>query len=254
MIYTVQKLATIAGVSVRTLHYYDQVGLLKPCSVKANGYRLYGEDELLRLQQILFFKELDFPLLAIKRILSSPHFDMRQALRDQRRMIQLKKNRLDRLIKTIDRTIKKINKEITMNDKELYGNFSKEEIEKYTEEARQKWGHTDAFKQSQERVRKMGKDGLNKVLKASGELTIKIAETMKAGLNPKSNEVQRLIALHYDGLRAFYEPSLEIYRGLSNAYITDERFKANYENITKGLAQFMHDAMVAYCEIGEAKK
>jgi len=254
MIYTVQKLATIAGVSVRTLHYYDQVGLLKPCSVKANGYRLYGETELLRLQQILFFKELDFPLLEIKRILSSPHFDMRQALRDQRKMIQLKKNRLDRLITTIDRTIKKINKEITMNDNELYGNFSKEEIEKYTEEARKKWGHTDAFKQSQERVKKMGKDGLNKVLKASGELTMKIAETMKAGLNPKSNEVQRLIALHYDGLRAFYEPTFEIYRGLANAYVIDERFKANYENITKGFAQFMHDAMIAYCETEEDKK
>ena len=246
MIYTVKKLATLAGVSVRTLHYYDKVGLLKPDSIQNNGYRIYGEHELMRLQQILFFRELDFPLLEIKRILASPHFDMRQALRDQKKLIELKKKRLDRLVKTIDKTIKKINKEITMDDKELYGNFSKEEMEQYTEEARKKWGNTDAFKQSEERVRKMGKEGLNKVLEASGKLTVEIAYTMKAGLNPESNEVQKLIAKHYDGLRAFYEPNLELYRGLANTYVADERFKINYENVASGLAQFMHDSIIFY--------
>ncbi len=254
MSYTVQKLATIAGISVRTLHYYDQVGLLKPSRVKNNGYRYYEESELMKLQQILFFRELDFPLDEIKRILSSPSFDMREALRDQRKLIELKKNRLSKLVKTIDETIKKINKEITMEDKELYGNFSKEEMEKYTEEARKKWGNTDAFKQSEERVKKMGKDGLRKALEAAGKVTVEIAEAMKAGLNAKSKEVQELIAKHYDGLRAFYEPNLEIYRGLASGYIADERFKANYENVAKGLAQFMHDAMIHFADTQEAKR
>lgn len=135
-----------------------------------------------------------------------------------------------------------------MEDTTLYGNLSQDEMEKYTEEARQKWGDTDAFKQSEERVRKMGKEGLKKVLQASGELTVEIANAMKAGFAPKNNEVQILIARHYDGLRAFYEPSIEIYRGLANAYLADERFKINYENVAEGLAQFMHDAMIAYCE------
>lgn len=254
MSYTVQKLATIAGISVRALHYYDQVGLLKPSRVENNGYRYYGAKELLKLQQILFLRELDFTLDEIKRILSSPSFDMRAALHDQKKLIELKKNRLSRLVKTIDKTIKKINKEITMNDKELYGNFSKEEMEKYAEEARQKWGNTDAFKQSQERVRKMGKNGLNKVLEASNKLTVEIAEAMKSGLDPKSEGVQKLIAKHYDDLRAFYEPNLEIYRGLANVYVVDERFKANYENVANGLAQFMHDAMTTYCNEQESKK
>lgn len=254
MSYTVQQLADLAGVSVRTLHYYDTVGVLKPAGVKRNGYRYYEEPELLRLQQIMFFRELDFSLQEIQRIMTSAYFDMATALRDQRKLIELKKNRLSRLVKTIDKTIKKINQEITMDDKELYGNFSKEEMEKYTEEARQKWGNTDAFKQSQERVRKMGKEGLNKVLKASGKLTVEIADAMKAGLDPKSEEVQKLIAKHYDGLRAFYEPSLEIYRGLANTYVADERFKVNYENVTKGLALFMHDAMVYYADSHELKK
>jgi DNA-binding transcriptional MerR regulator len=254
MSYTVQKLATLAGISVRTLHYYDQVGLLKPSRVENNGYRYYEERELLKLQQILFFRELDFPLDEIRRILSSQSFDMRDALRDQRKLIELKKNRLNKLVKTIDKTIKKINKEITMDDKELYGNFSKEEMEKYTEEARQKWGDTTAFKQSEVRVKKMGKDGLKKVLEIAGKLTVEIAKTMKAGLDPKSTEVQKLIAQHYDGLRAFYEPNLELYRGLASMYVADERFKANYENVAPGLAQFMHDAMITYCDEQESKK
>lgn len=248
MTYTVHKLATIAGISVRTLHYYDQVGLLKPSRIKNNGYRYYEESDLLKLQQILFFKELDFPLGEIREILSSPAFDMREALREQRKLIELKKNRLSKLVKTIDETIKKINKEIRMDDKDLYGNFSKEEMEKYTEEARLRWGDTTAFKQSEERIKKMGKDGLRKVLEASGKLTVEIAEAMKAEFRPESKEVQKLIARHYEGLRAFYEPNLEIYRGLANMYVADERFKANYENVSKGLAQFMHDAMIHFAD------
>lgn len=147
-----------------------------------------------------------------------------------------------------------MSKEITMEDKELYGNFSQEEMEQYTEEARRKWGRTDAFKQSEERVKKMGKDGLKKVLEASGELTVEIGVAMKAGLDANSEEVQRLISKHYDNLRAFFEPNLELYRGLANMYVADERFKANYENIAKGLAQFMHDAMIHFVKRQEAKK
>jgi DNA-binding transcriptional MerR regulator len=254
MTYTVKQLADLAGISVRTLHFYDQAGILKPARTEANGYRYYEEKELLKLQQILFFRELDFPVREIKRIISSPYFDMNSALRDQRKLIELKKNRLNRLMKTIDQTIQKINQEKNMEDKDLYGNFSKEEMDRYTEEARQKWGNTDAFKQSQERVKKMGKAGLNQVLKESGLLTQEIAECMKKGEDPKSARVQALIARHYDGLRAFYEPNFQIYRGLAGAYIGDERFKANYEKVAEGLAQYMHDAMIHYCDTHELEK
>jgi DNA-binding transcriptional MerR regulator len=248
MPYTVQQLATLAGVSVRTLHHYDQVGLLKPARVKNNGYRYYEEPELLRLQQILFFKELEFPLEDIMKILTSPSFNMEEALKDQRQLIELKKDRLTRLIKTIDKTIKKINKQTNMEDQELYGNFSKEEMEKYNEEAKEKWGHTEAYKQSTERVKKMGKDGLNKVLAEAGKLTEEIAGAMKAGDLPTSDKVQKLIARHYDGLRAFYEPNLEIYRGLAEMYVADPRFKANYEKVAEGLAEYIRDGMVYYAD------
>jgi len=133
-----------------------------------------------------------------------------------------------------------------MEDKNLYGSFTKEEMEKHTQEARQKWGNTEAFKQSQERVKKMGKEGLDKALKEGGKITEGIARQMKEGKTPENSIVQILIDKHYNALRAFYEPNLQIYRGLAKAYVADERFKQNYEKVAKELAQFMHDAMMHY--------
>ncbi len=140
-----------------------------------------------------------------------------------------------------------------MQDQQLYGNFSKEEMDKYTEEAKQKWGKTDAFKQSQERVQKMGRAGLAKVMKEASELTQEITAAMTIGRSPKSAEVQELIARHYDGLRAFYEPNLKMYRGMAKMYVDDPRFKSNYENIAVGLAEFMKDAMIYFADTQEKK-
>lgn len=140
-----------------------------------------------------------------------------------------------------------------MSDQELYGNFTKTEMDKYAEEAKQKWGHTDAFKQSQERVKKMGKAGLNKILEKSGKLTLEIAAAMAAGQDPKSEGVQKLITRHYDGLRAFYEPNLKMYRGMAKMYVDDPRFKANYENVAEGLAEFMRDGMICFADTQEVK-
>lgn len=254
MSYTVKQLALLASISIRTLHFYDEIGLLKPALVKGNGYRVYEENELLKLQQILFFRELEFSLEEIQMIVDDPKFNMLDALQDHRKSIAIKKRRLDGLLKTIDKTISKVQHKKNMKDEELYGSFTKEEMEKYQEEARKKWGHTDAFKQSQERVKKMGKDGLNEVLKESGKLTEEIASCMKSDEHPESEKVQILIAQHYEGLRAFYEPNLEMYRGLGNMYVADERFKATYEKIAEGLAQFMRDAMIYYCNVKEGKK
>lgn len=253
MPYTVQKLATLAGISVRTIHYYDEIELLRPAGIKKNGYRFYEEKELLKLQQILFFRELDFPLADIKRILSSPSFDMSEALKDQRKLIEIKKTRLTKLVQTIDKTLKKINQKTTMKDEELYGNFSKEEMERYNKEAREKWGRTEAFKQSEARVKKMDKEGLKRVLEESGKLTEEIAECMKSGTPSTSEKAQKLIARHYAGLRAFYEPNLELYQGLAEMYVADERFKQNYEKVAKGLAEYLRDGMLEFVKMGGEK-
>lgn len=246
MQYNINQLAKIAEVSVRTLHHYDDIGLLTSSRNTRNQYRIYEEKDLLKLQQILFFRELDFKLEDIKKILENPKFDIANALNDHKQMILLKRRRLNELLKTIDKTINKVTNKKYMKDEELYGGFTKEEMEKYQEEAKEKWGDTEAYKQSTERVKKMGKDGLNKVLEESGKLTIEIADAMKKGLSPESIEVQKLIAKHYEGLRVFYEPTKEIYAGLAKMYVEDKRFKKNYENVAQGLAQFMQYGMLFF--------
>lgn len=246
MSYSVQQLAKLAGVTVRTLHHYDQIGLLKPMLIERNGYRKYGQAELLKLQQILFFREMDFPLEEIAKIIGAPGFDIQSALTDQRQMLEIKKKRLNGLIKTIDRTIKSLNQEITMNDQDLYGAFSKDEMEAYAAEAKERWGNTDAYKQSQERVKKMGKEGLKKVMDEGNKISAQLAENMDK--DPADPIVQALVAKHYQWLHAFYDPNLEMYRGLGEMYSADPRFAANYEKIKPGLAQFFTTAIKIYCD------
>ena len=246
MSYNVKQLADLAGVSVRTLHYYDQIGLLKPVRNSVNGYRVYGKNELMKLQQILFFRELDFPLSAIKKILLSPDFDMEQALRDQKKLIFLKKDRLTKIIKTIDKTILKLNDQLTMKDKDLYDSLSDEQIRKYSEEAKQRWGNTEAYRQSVARVKKLGKEGMKKVMEEGNKLMVEIASNMDK--KPESEVIQKLIERHYNNLKNFYDPNPRLYRGLAEMYIADERFTAYYEKFRKGLAQFMHEAMIYFAE------
>ena len=118
----------------------------------------------------------------------------------------------------------------------------------YTKEAKQKWGHTKAFKQSEERVKKLGKAGMKKVMEESEKLTQEIATCLKNWDDPKAEKVQKLITKHYESLKAFYEPNLKMYEGLANMYIEDERFKTNYEKVAPGLAQYMHDAMIYFIQ------
>jgi DNA-binding transcriptional MerR regulator len=245
MSYTVQKLANISGVSVRTLHYYDEIGLLSPSYVKRNGYRFYDEKELLRLQQIMFFKELDFPLSEIKKIIENPNFNEEKALKDHRKMIEVKKERMTSLLRTIDQTINKITKRKKMEDKELYEAFNRSE-EKYGEEVKEKWGNTKAYKESKEKVSKMSKGDMIRIQKESDELMKEIVSSMK--FTPENKEVQKLIGRHYNNLRNFYEPNLEMYKGLGEMYVSDKRFTAYFEKYATGLAVFMRDAIYEYCK------
>jgi len=246
MKYTVKQLAQLAGVSVRTLHHYDQIGLLKPAEVKANGYRQYGEQELLKLQQILFFRELEFSLDEIQRIINSPNFHLESALMDQRKMIELRKKRLNALIRTIDKTLQKLNLHTPMKDGELYDAFSDEQTKQYADEAKQRWGHTDAYKESQERVSKMTKGEMAEIQAANENLILRLVSKMH--LDPADGEVQALVAEHFNALKYFYEPNLEMYSGMANMYVDDERFKAYYDKFQPSLAEFLSQGMKVYCQ------
>jgi DNA-binding transcriptional MerR regulator len=252
--YTINKLAKLAGVSVRTLHYYDEVGLLKPSAVQKNGYRVYEQAELLKLQQILFFRELDFPLEEIKQAFSSPSFNTQRALRDHRAMIELKKRRLSGLIKTIDRTLKKLDSQKPMEEKDLqqlYETFGEDTIKNYAEEVKQRWGDTEAYKQSMERASKTTKADYEKYKKDSDIFMKKVAATMDKGAT--SPEFQTLIAEHFKSLSAWYEPNFEMYRGLANMYVEDPRFTAYYENYRPGLAKVFSEAILYFIEHNQPK-
>lgn len=246
MSYTIHKLALLAGISTRSLRYYDQIGLLKPSSLMKNGYRLYDHQALLRLQQILFFKELEFPLEEIKKILDNPDYDQTIALKDQRRLLELKQRRLQGLVKTINTTINSMTHKTNLDDQELYTNFNEEEINQYAEEAKKRWGHTEAYKQSQERTKHWTKEDYKKIQAAGNALTTKIAEAMSKGV--RDNSVQALISEHHQGINAFYDCSLEMYQNLGQMYVDDPRFTAYYEKFAQGLALFIREAIAVYCQ------
>lgn len=251
MKYTVQSLADLAGVSVRTLHYYDEIGLLKPSMVARNGYRYYEEKELLRLQQILFFRELEFPLDEIKRMMSSPYFDPVEALRSHRKLIEVKKKRLEKLLTTITKSIKHMTQNQKMKDEEMYDAFKDPDVAKYQNEARERWGNTDAYKQSMAKVSKMTKAQMEKLKEDSKKFTQKLADAMDKGM--KSKEVQDLIAEHYKGIQFFYDCPLPIYRTLGQMYVDDPRFTVYYDTFRPGLAVFMRDAITYFCDTREQK-
>jgi DNA-binding transcriptional MerR regulator len=195
----------------------------------------------------MFFKELEFSLEDIHSILKNPKFDLRKALLDHRNLIEIKRKRLNGLLRTIDKTIKKINREKNMTDTELYDGFSKEESEQYAKEAKERWGNTEAYKQSQERYGKLSTEDKKRIHEAGDHLLKEIVKLMNGGASPASVEVQALIATHYDGLRVFYEPNIEMYRGLATMYVDDERFAKTFNKYADGFAVYMRDAMYVFC-------
>jgi DNA-binding transcriptional MerR regulator len=241
MSYTVRKLAKLAGVSVRTLHYYDEVGLLKPSFIKENGYRVYEEKELYTLQQILFFRELEFSLEQIKEIMNAPKFDPLKALREQKKLLRLRKERLNKLIETIDKTIISQRGGEDMTNDDLFNSFSREQIEEYKTEAKERWGQTKAYKQSIERMRSWTSDDYKRVAQEGQDITASIAKVSDFGI--ESPEVQTQVKRHFEYINEFYDCTAQMYRGLGRMYTEDPRFSAYYEKFKPGLAKFMSEAI-----------
>jgi DNA-binding transcriptional MerR regulator len=243
--YPIHELAEMAGVSVRTLHHYDQINLLKPTARNAAGYRLYQEKELLRLQQILFFKELGLPLRQIRSILDQPGFDQVSALKDHRRLLQTEMERLALLLHTIDRTIIKIMEDpMELTDAELYEGFPQETAERYQREAAALW--PEKYAEANRRIRKLSKEQWN-AIKAEGDaLTRQLAGLMDKA--PGDAQVQQAIARHQAWIENFYAAPADLYRGLGQMYAEHPEFRANYERYAPGLADFVRAGIEYYCE------
>ena len=247
--YTVQQLARLAGVSVRTLHHYDHVGLLTPSARTAAGYRQYGEADLLRLQQILFFRELDFPLTDIQAILDQPGFDQVKALHDHKRLLQQEADRLGRLLNTIEKTISRLTEDnmtmTPMTDEELYEGFTPEQIERYTREANERYD-PKIVAESNRRVRNMSKAQWQAVKAEGGAVAQQLADLMDK--SPGDAAVQAAIARHYAWVDNFWHPTAESYRGLGQGYAEHPEFRAFYEKYRPGLADFLCAAMSYYAD------
>ncbi len=247
--YTVQKLASLAGVSTRTLRYYDEIGILKPARINSSGYRIYGQAEVDRLQQILFYRELDVSLDRIKDIVTAPSFDGTAALREHREKLLEKKEQLEVLIANVDKSIALTEGRMNMSNKEKFEGFKKKMVEdneeKYGKEVRQKYGN-DAVDQSNKKVMNMTKEQHDQVTVLAEQVTETLAEAFKTG-DPAGELAQKAAALHKQWLCYFWNQySKEAHAGLAQMYVDDERFTAYYDKEQPGTAEFLRDAIHIY--------
>lgn len=241
--YTVKQLADLAGVSRRTLHFYDQIGLLKPDLVRNNGYRQYGEAALLRLQQILFFRELDLGLEEIGRLLDNPGFDTLQALGAHREALLARKQRLDRLIATVDDTVAMLKGEKTMDEGRLFEVWSDEKSKEMQEEAVQRWG--EKARESQKLWNSYSPEKRAQI-GAEGEANYReMLAHMHEG--PGSPAVQAAVAKWHEHMRYFYEPTIEILEGLGHHYNQEPRFQATFAKLHPDFPAFLEQAITIYC-------
>jgi DNA-binding transcriptional MerR regulator len=250
MAYTVKHLAELSGVTERTLRYYDRIALLKPSFYGDNGYRYYNDDAIMKLQQVLFFRELGFRLEDIKAIVSRPDFDTLHALRIHRTGLEKRASRLKQLLNTLDTTIQHLEGAQHMDEDQVFKGFSQEEEALYRQEASELYGKK-TVDDSYRRWNRYSKQEQKDIIARGNRIHLAIADVMDRGHD--SPEVQALMAEFHDHFQAFYDCTLEIFRGLGQMYTQDDRFRANYERIRPGMAEFMRDAMGHYCDVQKAK-
>ena len=241
----IKEFAGLTGVSVRTLHYYDEIGLLKPSFVdEQNGYRFYDEASLERMQEILFYRELDFSLKSIAELLTSPNYNKQKALAKQKRLLTLKKERLERLIAALEQAEKG---EIKMS---AFDNSEYETArQQYEDEAKQRFGETDAYKESRAKTAGYSKEKWNDVLGGMNGVFAEFAECRNCGERADSDTAQRLVKKLQDYITAnFYHCTDDILAGLGQMYVCDERFRNNIDKNGDGTAEFVSEAIGIYCK------
>lgn len=249
MEYTVQKLGQLAGVSTRTLRYYDQIGLLQPSRVKSNGYRIYGQSEVNRLQQILFYKELGVSLDMIKEILSSSTFNAEAALRKHRLQLIEKRQQIETLICNVEKTIAESEGRMTMSNKEKFEGFKQnllsENEKKYGKEIREKYGK-ETVEQSNAKLMNLSEEDYQKVTALEKQIRDVLAKAFTSG-DPADPLAQQAADLHKEWLCYFWPSySKEAHAGLAQMYVDDERFTAYYDKDQPGTAEFLRDAIAIY--------
>lgn len=247
--HTVGVVANLVGVSVRTLHHYDDIGLVTPSGRTASGYRSYSSADVERLHQVLLYRELGFPLEEIATLLDDPSVDALAHLRRQLDLLGERIDSLHRMAAAVEKIMeaRTVGNQLTPEEqREIFGNDWP--AEEYAAEAEERWGNTDEWKQSQERTAKFTKADWQKVKDDNDALMAKLAAGLTGGMQPGSDEANALAEDHRAGIEQFYDCGYDMQVCLAEMYIQDERFTKTYEDVEPGLAQFVRDIIVANAE------
>ncbi len=247
--YTVKQLADLAGVSRRTLHFYDEKGLLKPASRGETGYRIYDDGSLFQLQQILFYREIGLDLQEIKKILDDPDFDTVTALQLHRHTLQENIERLQTLIQTVDTTIMHLIGEVEMSEKNVFEGFSEEKQKQYEEDAVAQWGDNAA--QSIKLWKSYSEARQEEIMQEGSDIYKEIVANMDKGAD--SEEIRALLVRWHEHLRYFYEPTIEVLGGLGDMYHDHPDFNATFTKIHPDLPAFLKEAIAVYIDELETK-
>lgn len=247
MQYTVKDLAKLSGVSIRTLHYYDEIGLLKPICYGQNGYRYYGKNELLKLQQILFFRELGLELKKIMKILDRSDFDKITALQSHKKVLKQTIDRTHDLITTIDKTIKHLKGINTMKEEELYFGFNKEKQKAYEQELIERFGEEarTTIKESHQKVKSWSKENWNASGQEFASICKDLTNMLENAKEPDSEEVQTIIARHYAWIKQFWTPTRDSYIG-HGQFIQESDLSKAYEAYHSDLPKFVAKAIEVF--------
>ncbi|MGG5460398.1 MerR family transcriptional regulator [Clostridium sp. B9] len=246
--YKVKEVSDLTGISIRMLHHYDKINLLKPSNLSEAGYRLYSDGDLEVLQQILIYRELDFSLKEIREILDDKNFDLKDALISQKKLIIEKRNRLNKIIDTIENTIKHVEEETSMSKKGMFEGLNvNKHIKKYEKEVEEKYGENEAYKESKKRTVKYSKEDWNNI---NSEIDILYKELAKLKDRDVSDENVQELVNQWRMLISnnFYNCTIEIFKGLADMYIYDERFTKNIDKYGEGFTEFLSEAMKYYCD------
>jgi DNA-binding transcriptional MerR regulator len=244
--HSVKEVAAFAGITVRTLHHYDEIGLLRPSGRTAAGYRRYSDADLDRLQQVLLYRELGFPLEEIATILDDPRADARTHLRRQHDLLTKRIARLRAMVAAVEYTLEAQQMGISLTPEERFEVFGAEDPAQYADEAEQRWGDTGAYRQSQERTRRYRKEDWLRIKEEGAAIERGFAEALAAGEPADGERATGLAEEHRRHIgRWFYDCSHDMHRGLAEMYVADPRFTAHYERTAPGLARYVSQAVRA---------
>ena len=244
MALTVGELAKLTGVTVRTLHHYDGLGLVVPSDRSRAGYRLYGDADVLRLQQVLIYRELGLALDDIAAVLDDPAHDTRDALRRHREVLVGKRARLDAMLTALDTALRHVESKVAMTPDDVTSMFDGFDPAQHDKEVKERWGDTASYQESARRTKRYGKAEWESIRREADALYARFAELMREGAPPSDARVRGVVAAHRAHIdRWFYPCSVDMHRGLAAMYVADPRFAANFDKVAPGLAAFVSAAI-----------